>query len=87
MSVLGSSNLDKHKRENHSEDSYPPTQETNLPSLGDYLSSLEKKLDFCTNQLTKQSVMMGKILALQEVKSSENNSTNKSSKRIPVIDI
>ena len=36
-----------------------------LPSLGDYLSSLEKKVNLCTDLVTKQSAMIERLLALQ----------------------
>ena len=76
LTCLGSKNLRNHMESNHLQESQPSRPDPDLPSLGDYLVSLETKIDKCTNYIieqsvitSKQSIMIEKLLALNEAKS------------------
>ena len=82
LSLRGSENLDNQTKSHHQEEPNQPSQAQIFPSLGDYLSSIEKKLDICTDLVTKQAVTIAKLLSLHEVNPIESNRT-----RAPIIDI
>ena len=71
FTCLGTDKLKEHIENNHSS--------PDLPSLGDYLACLENKIDKCNELITRQSVitsrqsvMIEKLLKLQEEKMSES---------------
>ena len=49
-------NLKSHMEDNHPQVSPKP----DMPSLGDYLTSLEKKIDQCYSHMIKQSSLIEK---------------------------
>ena len=75
-----SQNLKNHMSTKHLQAFKPTSPDPALPSLGDYLASLETKIDQCTDYIikqsviaSKQSVMIEKLLAHNEQKSTETD--------------
>ena len=68
LTCLGSENLRSHMEKNHRQGSQPSRPDPALPSFGEYLASLEPKIDKCTDYIKKQSIMIEKLLALNEAK-------------------
>ena len=54
----GMNNLESHNQDNHTRVSPDP----DMPSLGNYLASLERKMDQCYNHMIKQSSLIEKLL-------------------------
>ena len=76
----GKKNLQIHKSNNHQESVQLSRPHPAFPYLGDYLASLERKIDQCTQQISKQSeistqqtVMIKKLLTLNEVESVDKD--------------
>ena len=74
----GSKNLREHIESHHLRGVQSSSPDPALPSLGDYLASLETKIDQCNDYILKQSViaskksvMIEKLLALAEEKLPE----------------
>ena len=57
-------------------------------SLGDYLSSLENKIDHCNSMISRQSAMLSKLVGLQKIKATKAVITHKaSSQNIELIEV
>ena len=89
FTFLGISNLKKHTENTHRPNFQHSMPDPALPSLGDYLSSLEEKIEHCTDLISKQSALLGKLLNIQVSKSQALSPTKvaSSDKLPPVIEI
>ena len=88
LSFIGENNLENNTSDMHQNTVNPTSPAQSLPGLGDYLSSLEKKMDFCTDLVMKQAAMLEKLLANHKEKSSESSTTMKASnEHIEIIEI
>ena len=89
LTFLGNTKLRDHMESTHRPDFQSSRPAPALPSLGDYLSSLENKIEHCTKLISEQSALIGKLITLQKSKSESSNSTTSATKeKLPsVIDI
>ena len=62
ISFIGSTRLKEHITSNHMKGLNPPGPDPAVMSLGDYLSSLENKIDHCNNMILRQSAMLSKLV-------------------------
>ena len=81
LSFIGSTKLKQHITSNHTTGSNPPGPDPAVLSLGDYLSNLENKIDHCNSMISRQSAMLSKLVALQEIKAAKAVITDKASPR------
>ena len=81
LTFLGNNSLKAHMETAHETYSQPSRPDPAVGSLSDYLSSLENKIEDCKTLISRQSVMLGKLLTLHEENKRPTNKT------IPVIDI
>ena len=88
LKLVGNVNLKSHMEKNHQSYLQPSRPDKAVGNLGDYLISLENKIENCTKVISEQSAMLTKILALHEVKAKEvNTAKHATSKNIEIIEI
>ena len=88
LTFVGKTNLKNHIENAYKQHSQPSVPDPAVGSLGDYLASLENKVEHCTTLILKQSAVLGKLLALKEIRQAKNNiSAQPSPRTIQVIDI
>ena len=63
FTCTGMNNLKKHMEDNHAQVGPDP----DMPSLGDYLASLERKMDQCYSHMIQQSSLIEKLLTATRV--------------------
>jgi hypothetical protein len=86
LTFLGNTKLKDHKESIHRPDFQNSRPDPALPSLGDYLSSLENKIEHCTRLIYDQTALIGKLINLHDSKSEPSNSTTSASKeKTPIV--
>ena len=83
----GNVKLRNHMEIAHQQDFPPSRPDPAQLSLGDYLCRLERKVEHCTNLLTKQSNQLEKLLTSQDAKLQSQTPTTSAIENPPIIEI
>ena len=87
LTVLGNSKLTEHMKKKNQQYLQPTRPDSDLTSLGDYLARLERKIEHCSYQISEQSIVIEKLIKLQERKFESTNPTTSANKEPLIIDI